>query len=230
MGGLKVSHHTVWRFLRRQWLPFKKNAVRLSRRPTSPGQARRAVQPGLDLRRWCSSRTPGSRPTWRSCGAKKASNCAILPCLATGRTLTFRAALPHDRLTAPYVFEGWATVGAPRLSGGAARASSSAGDIVIKDNPGSHKLDIINHAIRPGGVWHPPPYWPALEPVSRSLPGSSINTPGSGAPPWADLAAHADSPRRHPIRRVHHRLHRDGHASAKTAALGRGRPFLPLGE
>lgn len=71
--GVKVSHDTVWRFLRREGLRFKKKHCSLSSRHalTSPagGCAGCGCSPASTRAGWCSSMKPGSRPTWRRCGA-----------------------------------------------------------------------------------------------------------------------------------------------------------------
>lgn len=88
--GVKVSHHAVWTFLRREGLSFKKKhcsplsgAAPTSRGGGSAGIAYRiaSIQAG-----WCSSTRPGSRPTWPRCaaGGPRASGCAALRRTATG--------------------------------------------------------------------------------------------------------------------------------------------------
>jgi len=86
------------------------------------------------------------------------------------RTLTFLAALRHDRIGAPCVFDGpingrsflayveqWL---APELS---------PGDVVIMDNLGSHKSQAVRQAIRRTGVklFFLPAYSPDLNPIEQ---------------------------------------------------------------
>ena len=86
------------------------------------------------------------------------------------RTMTFIAALRHDRIDAPFVFDqpinamsflAWVEQQlAPTLS---------AGDIVILDNLSSHKNPAIRAAIRSVGarLLFLPPYSPDLNPIEQ---------------------------------------------------------------
>jgi transposase len=86
------------------------------------------------------------------------------------KTLTFIAALRHDRIDAPFVFDGPINgdlfvyyaekVLAPTLS---------PGDVVILDNLGSHKAKAARAAIRARGAHliFLPPYSPDLNPIEQ---------------------------------------------------------------
>lgn len=86
------------------------------------------------------------------------------------RTSTFLAALRHNRLTAPAVFDGAINgrmfhayveqVLAPTLA---------AGDIVVLDNLASHKITGIREAIEARGasLFFLPPYSPDLNPIEQ---------------------------------------------------------------
>jgi transposase len=86
------------------------------------------------------------------------------------RTLTFLAALRHDRIDAPCVIDGPINgesflayveqVLAPTLK---------PGDIVIIDNLGSHKGKAVRRAIRATGarLFFLPPYSPDLNPIEQ---------------------------------------------------------------
>ena len=86
------------------------------------------------------------------------------------RTLTFLAALRHDRITAPCVIDGPA-------NGASFRAyveqllvpALSAGDIVIMDNLGSHKGQAVRRLIRAAGakLFFLPRYSPDLNPIEQ---------------------------------------------------------------
>lgn len=86
------------------------------------------------------------------------------------RTLTFLAALRHDRIDAPCVFEG-------PINGRSFRAyveqvllpTLQPGDIVIMDNLGSHKGRVIRRILRAAGVklLFLPPYSPDLNPIEQ---------------------------------------------------------------
>ena len=85
-------------------------------------------------------------------------------------TLTFLAALRHDRITAPCVVDG-------PIDGATFRAyveqilvpTLKPGDIVIMDNLGSHKGQRLRSAIRAAGarVFFLPPYSPDLNPIEQ---------------------------------------------------------------
>ena len=71
--GIAVSHQTVWEFLRRQGLSFKKKRCLPLSEAALPspigGDVGGLGRPGLIPSAWCSSMKPGSRPTWRHSGA-----------------------------------------------------------------------------------------------------------------------------------------------------------------
>jgi transposase len=86
------------------------------------------------------------------------------------RTLTFVAALRHDRIVAPCVFDG-------PINGQSFLAyveqclvpELSPGDIVMIDNLGSHKGKAVRRAIRKTGakLFFLPPYSPDLNPIEQ---------------------------------------------------------------
>lgn len=86
------------------------------------------------------------------------------------QTLTFLAALRHDRITAPCVFDG-------PINGESFLAyvtqilvpTLASGDIVIMDNLGSHKGRAVRTAIRQAGarLFFLPPYSPDLNPIEQ---------------------------------------------------------------
>ena len=86
------------------------------------------------------------------------------------RTMTFLAALRHDRLTAPGVFDG-------PINGECFQAYVSQvlaptlkpGDIVVMDNLGSHKSKEIRKALHKAGarLWFLPKYAPDLNPIEQ---------------------------------------------------------------
>ena len=85
-------------------------------------------------------------------------------------TSTFLAALRHDAITAPCVFDG-------PINGESFRAyveqvlvpTLKPGDIVVLDNLGSHKGKAVRHAVRAAGakLWFLPPYSPDLNPIEQ---------------------------------------------------------------
>ena len=88
------------------------------------------------------------------------------------KTMTFIAALRHDRLTAPMLLDGPMTgqsfiayvdqVLAPTLK---------RGDILIMDNVPTHKVRGVREALQVRGVIVPefPPYSPDLNPIEQSF-------------------------------------------------------------
>ena len=85
-------------------------------------------------------------------------------------TMTFLAALRHDRIDAPWVIDG-------PINGDAFRTwvervlvpTLHPGDVVILDNLGSHKSPAVRAAIRSVGahLWFLPPYSPDLNPIEQ---------------------------------------------------------------
>lgn len=86
------------------------------------------------------------------------------------QTMTFLAALRHDRVDAPFVLDG-------PINGESFKAyveqilvpALKPGDIVILDNLGSHKSRDIRKAIRAGGarLMFLPPYSPDFNPIEQ---------------------------------------------------------------
>jgi hypothetical protein len=143
--GVKVSHDTVWQFLRREGLRFKKTLFALEQARADIARRRqrwRAWQAGLEPRRlvfidetWIKT----NMAPLRGWGPKGKRLRGFAP-HGHWRTLTFLGALRCDRFTAPCVFDG-------PISGACFRAYIEQqlvpvlepGDIVVMDNLGSHK-------------------------------------------------------------------------------------------
>src|SRR5258706_9481871 len=119
--------------------------------------------------------------------------------LGKWKTLTFLAALRHDRIDAPCVLDG-------PINGQSFTAyieqflvpTLSPGDVVIMDNLGSHKGAAVRKAIRSAGakLLFLPPYSPDLNPIdpSASLRRSSPNSKHSCAePPNDPLKPHGNA-------------------------------------
>lgn len=87
-------------------------------------------------------------------------------------TSTFIAALRHDRIDAPWVFDG-------PVNGDIFRTyvervlvpTLKPGDVVIMDNLGSHKSQAVRHAIRNADahLLFLPPYSPDLNPIEQAF-------------------------------------------------------------
>jgi hypothetical protein len=79
-------------------------------------------------------------------------------------TMTFLAARRHDRIDAPWVFDGPVNADIFRVFAEQVLVPTlHPGDIVILDDLGSHKAPTIRATIRAGGarLWFLPPYSPA---------------------------------------------------------------------
>lgn len=86
------------------------------------------------------------------------------------RTLTFIAALRHDRITAPIVFDQ--PINGETFTAYVAQAlvpTLIPGDVVVLDNLGSHKGKAVRQAIRQAGahLLFLPPYSPDLNPIEQ---------------------------------------------------------------
>ena len=100
--------------------------------------------------------------------------CRLIARVPHGRwtTMTFVAALRHDRIDAPCVIDG-------PINGAMFRArveqflipTLKPGDIVVLDNLGSHKGMAVRRAIRTAGahLLFLPPYSPDLNPIEQVL-------------------------------------------------------------
>ena len=84
--------------------------------------------------------------------------------------MTFLAALRHDRIDAPFVFDGPINGEAFRLYVETQLVPTlKPGDVVILDNLGSHKSKAVRKAIRAVGakLLFLPPYSPDLNPIEQ---------------------------------------------------------------
>jgi putative transposase len=86
------------------------------------------------------------------------------------KTMTFLAALRHDRIDAPWLLEGPINGERFRLYVEKVLVPTLApGDIVVMDNLGSHKGCAVRHAIRSAGakLFFLPKYSPDLNPIEQ---------------------------------------------------------------
>lgn len=86
------------------------------------------------------------------------------------KTMTFIAALRHDRIEAPWLIDG--PINGERFRLYVERVlvpTLKPGDIVVMDNLGSHKSPTIRQMIRKAGarLWYLPPYSPDLNPIEQ---------------------------------------------------------------
>jgi transposase len=103
--GTPASYGAVWRFFRHEGITFKKNAPASRIAPTTPAAepGGRRIRAGLTRGAWCSSTRLGQNqhdpPPWPLPPRHAADRQGAARPLAH-RTLTFLAALRHDRITA----------------------------------------------------------------------------------------------------------------------------------
>jgi transposase len=86
------------------------------------------------------------------------------------KTTTFLAALRHDRISAPCVFDG--AINGERFRAWVEQALAPTlgpGDLVIMDNLGAHKVQGVRDAIEARGarLRYLPPYSPDLNPIEQ---------------------------------------------------------------
>ena len=106
------------------------------------------------------------------------------------KTTTFIAALRHDRITAPCVFDG--AINGARFLAWVEQALVPAlleDDIVIMDNLGSHKVKGVREAIEAVGATplYLPPYSPDLNPIEQVFAKLKANLRKVGARTVEDL-------------------------------------------
>ena len=102
--------------------------------------------------------------------APKGARLPVTAPFRSARTLTFVAALRHDRIEAPCVLDG--PVNSESFRAWVERflvPTLAPGDIVVLDNLGSHKGRAVRAAIRAAGahLLFLPPYSPDLNPVEQ---------------------------------------------------------------
>src|SRR5262245_5982997 len=173
--GLKVDYHSVWDFVHAEKLSFKKSVVAGER--DRPDVARRRVQWAKYQGRVEAERLVFIDETWTRTDMAPLRGWATrgqrLPAkVPHGRwkTMTFLAALRHDRIDAPWFIEG-------PIDGASFRAyvekvllpTLRPGDVVVMDNLGSHKGKVVRQLIRSAGakLFFLPKYSPDLNPIEQ---------------------------------------------------------------
>ncbi len=173
--GLKVDYRTVWSFVHAEKLSFKKTVVASER--DRPDIARRRAQWARYQGRIDPSRLVFIDETWTKTNMAPLRGWAPRGSRLTAgvphghwKTMTFLAALRHDRIDAPWLLDG-------PINGAsfctyvetALLPTLRHGDIVIMDNLGSHKGKAIRQAIRSAGakLFFLPKYSPDLNPIEQ---------------------------------------------------------------
>jgi transposase len=170
-----VSYGAVWNFFASEGITFKKSlhAAEQDRPDVARRRARwKKYQGRLDPARLVFIDETWAKTNMTRIHGRSARGTRLVAKVPHGRwrTLTFLAALRHDRIDAPCVLDG-------PINGLSFLAyveqillpTLSAGDVVIMDNLGSHKRQAIRQAIRAVGakLLFLPPYSPDLNPIEQ---------------------------------------------------------------
>ena len=173
--GLKVDYRSVWNFVHAEKLSFKKTVVASER--DRPDVARRRAQwakrqSGIDPKRLVfidETWTKTNMEPLRGWAPKGERLVAKVP-HGHWQTMTFVAALRHDRIEAPWLIDGPIDGEGFRTYVEKALAPTlKPGDVVIIDNLGSHKGEAVRQAIRSVGakLVFLPKYSPDLNPIEQ---------------------------------------------------------------
>ncbi|MES5486438.1 IS630 family transposase [Bradyrhizobium sp. INPA03-11B] len=173
--GLKVDYHSVWDFVHAEKLSFKKSVAAGER--DRPEVARRRAQWTKYQGRVEAERLVFIDETWtrtdmaplRGWAPRGRRLHARVP-HGRWKTMTFLAALRHDRIDAPWFIEG-------PIDGVSFRIYVEKvllpvlrpGDIVVLDNLGSHRSKAVRQIIRSVGakLFFLPKYSPDLNPIEQ---------------------------------------------------------------
>ncbi|MFD2405766.1 IS630 family transposase [Azorhizophilus paspali] len=176
--GIRVSLATVWTFLDRHGMTFKKETAHAAEQQRPDVQAARQEwleeQPGFDWRKLIFvDETAAATNLARLQGwAPRGERCLAAVPHGHWKTTTFTAGLRVDGLTAPLVLDGAMNgpaflayveqVLVPELTPGA---------IVVMDNLPAHKVAGVRQAIEGAGATlrYLPPYSPDLNPIERAF-------------------------------------------------------------
>ena len=173
--GLKVDYRSVWEFVHTEELSFKKSVVAGER--DRPDVARRRAQWTKYQDRVEPERLVFIDETWTRTDmaplrgwAPRGHRLATKVPHGRWKTMTFLAALRHDRIDAPWFIEGPIDGESFRLYVEKVLLPTlRPGDIVIMDNLGSHKGKAVRQFIRSAGakLFFLPKYSPDLNPIEQ---------------------------------------------------------------
>ncbi|WP_456745091.1 IS630 family transposase [Bradyrhizobium sp. USDA 4354] len=173
--GLKVDYHSVWDFVHAEKLSFKKSVAAGERDRAEV--ARRRAQWAKYQGRVEAERLVFIDETWTRTDmaplrgwAPRGSRLHAKVPHGRWKTMTFLAALRHDRIDAPWFIEG-------PIDGVSFRTyvekvllpTLQPGDIVVLDNLGSHRSKAVRQLIRSVGakLFFLPKYSPDLNPIEQ---------------------------------------------------------------
>ncbi|MCZ6744562.1 MAG: IS630 family transposase [Alphaproteobacteria bacterium] len=173
--GIETKRSTLGDFLLAQGLSKKKTAHAAERERPDVAAARTAWrnnQPGLIAKRLVFLDETWARTNMARRYGRAPRGERVVAAIPHGhwKTTTFIAALRHDRITAPCVFDG--AINGARFLAWVRQAlvpTLSKGDIVIMDNLSSHKVAGVREAIEAVGATplYLPPYSPDLNPIEQ---------------------------------------------------------------
>jgi transposase len=151
--------------------PYSKDIRERALARADAGETVRSIAEALQmtLRASSLSMRPGSKPIWRGWGPRGQRLEASAP-FGHWKTMTFIAALRHDRISAPWLIDGPINGELFTLHVEKELAPTlSKGELVVLDNLGSHKGKPARNAIRAKGahLLFLPPYSPDLNPIEQ---------------------------------------------------------------
>ncbi|WP_416135572.1 IS630 family transposase [Azotobacter chroococcum] len=176
--GIRVSLATVWTFLDRHGMTFKKKTAHAAEQQRPDVQAARQEwleeQPCFDWRKLifvdetAAATNLARLRGWAPCGER----CLAAVPHGHWKTTTFTAGLRVDGLTAPLVLDG-AMNGPAFLAyvGQVLVPELTPGDIVVMDNLPAHKVAGVRQVIEGAGATlrYLPPYSPDLNPIEMAF-------------------------------------------------------------
>ncbi|MFD2406923.1 IS630 family transposase [Azorhizophilus paspali] len=175
--GIRVSLATVWTFLDRHGMTFKKTAHAAEQQRPDVQAARQEwleEQPGFDWRKLIVvDETAAATNLARLRGwAPRSERCLAAVPHGHWKTTTFTAGLRMDGLTAPLVLDG--AMNGPAFLAYVEQVlvpELTPGDIVVMDNLPAHKVAGVRQAIEGAGATlrYLPPYSPDLNPIERAF-------------------------------------------------------------
>ncbi|MDZ5697462.1 IS630 family transposase [Chelativorans sp. M5D2P16] len=182
--GVAVNHDTIWRFLRacglsfkkRRWSPDERNRPDVRRRRERWQRHQGRIDPKRLVfidETWVKTNMAALRG-WAPKGGTVAGRGSVRAL----NTSTFIAALRHDRIDAPWVFDGPVNGDIFRTCVEKVLAPTlQRGDVVVMDNLGSHKSEAVRRAIRTAGahLLLLPPYSPDFNPCMDGSCGSRVS-------------------------------------------------------
>ena len=175
---LSVGTSTIWRWLQRMDMTFKKKTAHASEQERPDVQEQRKLweiqQSSFDLSQLTFLDETGLSTKMARLYGRAPRGERLIASIPHGhwKTLTFVGALRQSGMTAPIVIDGPVN-GATFLAyvEQALVPTLSPGDIVVMDNLAAHKVDGVERAVQKVGarVLYLPPYSPDLNPIEMAF-------------------------------------------------------------